>query len=292
MKHFKRILFLLLLTLGFFGHAETVVTFRVNENEGDTRYNYDYKVLELALEKTKEKYGPYALRPSPPMNFSRALTELRYGNLKNFFIKHSYDDEELKSGKLAYAKFPVDLGVVGNRVCFINQDLQKEFSKSSTLDDLFRFSFLQGTAWVDVKILEAAHFKVFEKSNYKSLFLLTAKKRFDLFCRGINEILSEYQAFGKTPGLALEKNILIYYDLPRVFYGNKKYAETLKRIEEGLIIAHSDGSLLKIWKEEYLKSILFAKIGDRKIIPIKNNYIKTIDFNYRQYYVNLDTLNK
>lgn len=275
-----------------FAQPETVteVIYRVNENAQDSRYNYDYEVLKLALEKTKKQYGDYKLTPSSPMNFTRALYELKQGALKNFFFKHSFDDTEFINPNISYARFPVDLGIVGNRVCFTNKKVQNDLDKINQASDLKKFTFILGSSWVDVKILRKAGLNVVEKPNYKSLFLLTANKRADLFCRGANEILAEYKAYRNLQGIALDQQLLIYYDLPRFFYGNAKFLKVLKRIEEGLKIAHKDGSLISIWKKEYLESVIFSKLNTRKKIYLQNEFIKKIDFDYHKYFINIAEL--
>ncbi len=44
-----------------------------------------------------------------------------------------------------------------------------------------------------MEILRENGFQVREVSEYESLFKMVAGKRFDLFCRGTNELLSEWE---------------------------------------------------------------------------------------------------
>ena len=268
-------------------NAETgmTITYRSNESTKDSRYDYDYEVLKLALEKTKKKYGAYQLQASPPMNFSRAFKELKSNNLKNFIIKTSYEDFNKEQG-FEYARFPVDLGIVGYRICFTSKKNIEKIKNIKEFEQLKKLNFVQGAAWADVKILRNAGLNVTENVEYESLFTVTALGRTDLFCRGANEILSEYENHKNIPDFTLDESILIYYDLPRVFYGNKSSSKELKRIEEGLKLAHADGSLLKLWEKEYGKSIHFAKLGQRKKFVIENPLIRNIDFDYKKYYAN------
>ena len=58
-------------------------------------------------------------------------------------------------------------------------------------------------------------FKVVEVSRYESLFRMVAINRFDLFCRGTNELLEEFNAHRDIPDLTYDEAISIAYPMPR-----------------------------------------------------------------------------
>jgi hypothetical protein len=274
-----------LLTLNTASAAETTVfTQRVGESETDVRYHYDNAVLKLALEKTKEKYGPYRLQASPPMTFPRAIFAASKNEYANFFIKLSYEEILVTQKSMVFAKFPVDLGIVGYRICFTHSETKAKLAEIKSLEDLKKFSMGQGTGWADVEILRYNNFNVITAANYESLFKMTAAKRFDLFCRGTNELLEEYEAHRDIPGLSYDESFSLAYPLPRFFFTHKDNDKAAKRIEEGLLIAYRDGSLQQLWKTNYEKSINFVQLEKRRIFWIENPLLKNLDFNYRQYF--------
>lgn len=282
-RHFFKI-FLCLFFLSS-ANAKMVVTYRSPESATDTRYNYDNGALRLALEKTKAEYGDYEFKASESMTFNRAIKDIENNDTPNFIFKLSYE-ERFKNLNLDFAKFPVDLGIVGFRVCFTNTKVKERLKSVKTLDDLRKFTHGQGNGWSDVGILRYHKFEVFAVGDYESLFSMVAVGRFDLFCRGTNEILSEYNTHKKIEGLTYDETFSIAYPLPRFFYTNKKNKDLIKRIQKGLIIAFNDGSLKELWRKEYLDSINFVKLKDRKIFYLKNPNLENLKFDYQKYFLN------
>lgn len=273
---------LLLMTQALPARAALVVTYRTPESPVDRRYDYDNTVLRLALEKTRKEYGDFVLQASPPMNFSRAIQDARSKAYPNFFIKLSYEDR-FADLELAYARFPVDLGIVGYRVCFVRPELKARLAATGTLAELKRFSHGQGLGWADAQILKANGFTVQQVSDYENLFRMVAAGRFDLFCRGANELLEEYLAHRSLPRLDFDSSFAIVYPLPRFFYSHSSNRAALARVTRGLEIAYQDGSLQQLWREKYQPSIEFAKLKTRRLFRIDNPLIRRIDFDFRKY---------
>lgn len=264
--------------------APLEITVRGPEGPGDTRYDYDTGVLRLALEKTRAKHGGYRITTAPPMNFSRAISSASTDAYPNFFIKLSYEARYVDALKLDYVRFPVDLGIVGFRVCFTHPDLKPELAKATGIEALRRFTYGQGRDWADVSILRSNGFKVVEVDQYESLFRMVAARRFDLFCRGTNELLDEYNAHKDLPGLSYDESFSIAYPLPRFFYTHKRNTAAIARIQEGIRLAHKDGSLQLLWREKYGDSVDLVQLERRRIFWIENPLLKDVDFDYRQYF--------
>ncbi len=262
----------------------TVFTYRSPESDLDQRYNYDTAVLRLALEKTSPKYGPFTLVPSPKMTFERAFVSLRDHAFPNFFVKQSYEERYVSEMKLAFVKFPVDRGIVGYRVCFTDPETKQRLQSVKTAQDLLQFRMGQGMGWSDVAILRHHHFTVQEVVSYEALFKMVAHNRFDLFCRGTNELLDEWEAHKNIPNLVYDEAISIAYPLPRFFFTHAANQAAALRVEEGLLMAYKDGSLQKLWHANYKKSIEFVKLEKRKIFWFDNPNLKNLNFNYRQYF--------
>ncbi|OUR93009.1 hypothetical protein A9Q84_21130 [Halobacteriovorax marinus] len=278
-----KILYVILIILNSFNSgAIEVIHFRAPESEKDNRYDYDTSLLRLALDKTKKKYGDYILKKSPQMNFARALTFLRTNEIKNLIIKQSYSDELVKKN-IAFADFPVDLGIVGYRICFVNKDKVESFGKVKTLKELKGFVHGQGKSWLDVKILESSQLEVVKSVTYESLFNMVAKGRVDLFCRGANELFSEFDERRNIKNIIYDKKILIYYPLPRFFITNKANKKLVERVEAGLIIAFNDGSLKKLWNKKYISYIKRARLKERTKIVLENPFIQNKKLQYMKY---------
>jgi len=263
----------------------TVFHIRAEESGMDQRYDYDRAVLELALQKTVQEYGPYELFSTPPeMNALRAQADASHKVYKNFFLKLSYEAKFNES--LDFVPFPIDLGIVGYRVCFVSQENLVRVSAVKNFEDLKTFTYGQGTGWSDVSILRAQGFKVIEVPTYESLFKMVARGRFDLFCRGVNELKAEYEAHQHIEGLAYDTSMAIVYPMPRFFYTHPDNQKAIMRVYAGLVKAYKDGSLVELWKVFYQSSIDFAQLENRKVYRIENPNLEGLDENYKIYFYN------
>ena len=261
--------------------APTLFTFRAAETKGDLRNRYDMALLRLALEKTRSGYGDYQLQPSPPMNTQRAEQELEKGTYPNFIIKQSYNPRYEQRGALR-GRYDVDLGVVGYRVCFTRQGLLPALATVTSAAQLKPYLFGLGTGWMDVPILKHHGFKVLEVGSYKSLFPMAARGRFDLFCRGINEVADEQAEAARQPGLVLEPTLMIYYDLPRFFYANARDKAALARVDAGIQLAAADGSLQALWQQYYLPSIQQVQPQRRHLLRLSNPLVEALQWDPKQ----------
>jgi hypothetical protein len=265
-------------------YAATLFTFRSPESNLDLRYDYDNQLLALALEKTKHEYGDFKLVPSPVMNFLRAENVAKTNQLENFFFKQSYNEELAKD--LLFIPFPIDLGIVGYRVCFVSKSNSTKLAQINSLEDLKQLSHGQGAGWLDATLLRHHGFAVTEAANYEGLFRMVANNRFDLFCRGTNELLGEYNAHKDVPNLTYDTRIAIAYPIPRFFFTAKQNTASAARIHKGLITAYNDGSLQSLWLKYYKESIDFVNLGERKIFYLDNPMLNGLDTDYKQYFYN------
>lgn len=268
--------------------SQMTITCRAPESKTDTRYDYDNKLIKMALERTMEEYGPYAIKYTNNVTASRAMHAISNNEDKNMFAKLSYNANFSETKDMIYIPLPIDLGIVGYRVCFTSPEVEEKLKHVKTLYDLKKFTIGQGRGWSDVGILRYNGFQVEETAVYKSLFPMVARNRFDLFPRGVNEVLKEYQANKNIGGLKVDELIAIEYPLPRFFYTHKSSKKAFERIKTGLFKLYNDGSMQRLWREEYQESIDFANLKGRKIFHLKNPKLSGLDFDYRSYFYSID----
>lgn len=260
-----------------------IFTTRGAESASDKRYQYDHAVLDLALKKTEAAYGPYELVQSQPMTFPRAVLVAQKDTLENFFFKLSYESRYADLD-LSFIPFPVDLGIVGFRVCFLSEEIKQRVTEARSLEEIRTLTHGQGAGWSDVEILRQQGFTVEEVSSYESLFHMVARNRFDLFCRGANELLEEYEGHRHIEGLAYDTSMALVYPLPRFFYTNANNTRAIERVQRGLEIAHQDGSLLKLWLRHYGPSLDFARVDQRRLYRLNNPHVADLPNDYEQYF--------
>lgn len=265
-----------------------IVTYDNGETSEDPRINYELELLTLALEKTKEKFGAYKLKPSPhSINYHRALVALKSNRYENFIRSFAYRKIRTEDQDLIYIDFPIDLGLLGYRICFVSKPSKEAVAKAKTLEDLKQFTHGQGVKWVDASILKKQGFKVIESATYEGLFEMININRIDLFCRGIGELAKEYELHRHLENLEVDQSFAFHYAFPLYFMTHKSNLLLRYRIEVGLKAAFDDGSLQKLWKKHYQESIEQAKLNHRKIYTLKNHTLDELPDNYSKYFVDI-----
>lgn len=273
--------------VGFYFLADlcqaNVFTFKGPETPDDQRYQYVQKVLALALNKTKDEYGDFELKPtSKDINLGRLMLQMDKDIYPNYFFKMSITDELLD--KFHVIKFPIDRGISGYRIALINQQRKTSFCAIENIESLRKQVVVQGIGWLDGDILKYNGINVYALANYNSMFELVSLNRVDLFFRAINEIKNEYELEQHHfPNLMIEPCIALYYPLPRFFVTAKTNVENANRIEKGLKIAYADGSFITLWEEYFLDSIALVNLQNRTLLKLENPYIQRLDPDYQKY---------
>ncbi|HSC69546.1 MAG TPA: hypothetical protein VLC79_17770 [Cellvibrio sp.] len=267
--------------------AEFIVSHRSPYAPGDKHHSYSTELLRLALEKTRAEYGEFKMQPIPPRNYARALKAAVDDAYPNLLIETSYEKALTHQAKLDFINFPIDLGVLGYRVCFINPKLKASGKKIGKLEDLRHYSFAHGVGWADTIIFRHNGLAVQEIDNYDGIFLMVIGGRVDFFCRGVNEILGEIAQFSHLKELTFDEQFLLVYPLPRFFYLNAKNKLAKERIDVGLRRAYADGSLQALWKTHFLPSLDLVKLTNRKIIKLENPLLDGLDVTFTQGFMPL-----
>lgn len=266
-------------------NAEFIVTLRSPETPNDTRENYNHELINLALEKTKNEFGDFKIANAPPMNTVRSIFSLTTNRYENFIVELSYQDSLEGSNQLIYIPIPVDLGIVGYRVCFVGSESKNTIENIKNISELKNYSIAQGASWADSEILKYNGLNVTEVNNYLSIFNMIANNRVPLFCRGANELKFEYES-NRALGLQYNESFSLFYSLPRFYHLNKNNIAAKDRIEMGINLAYADGSMKKLWDKHFLKSVEFLNMKSRIIFKLENPFIKTLPDGYEKYFYN------
>lgn len=244
------------------------------ESSLDIRYLYHWEILRTALEKTKPKWGAYAMVPSELMSERRQAFEMknRTGMLTVMYLGTTPEFEK----SLIPVRIPVDRNLGGYCVFLIRKGEEQRFSAVRTIDDLRRFRYGLGLGWVDVDILRANGFKVVTGSSYEGLFEMLVHRRFDVFLRAAIEVLDEYDNRKVAlPDLRIEDSIVLYYTLPMYFWFPRttEGARLAARAEEGMRMMIADGTYDAIFDKYQRHKIERLRLKERRIFKIDNPFV-------------------
>lgn len=266
------LLFLVLLRNGSVLAVPIEIVYPSPESKEDHRYDYYWELLRVALDKTVDDYGPYTLRRYPlPMTAARAETELeRDTGTISLFVRATSEEREQR---FLPVRIPLDKGLLGYRIFLIRKELQPRLDTVANLQQLRSFTIGQGAGWIDVPILTAAGFQVVTGTNYEGMFRMLAAARFDLFPRGVTEVISEYEDHKReNPGLAIERHLILYYPLPRYFFlaRTAQGRQLAARIEAGLEKMLADGTFDHKFDEQVRPLEKAFNLKSRRILRIDN----------------------
>lgn len=283
----KRLLVLLLLVAGNALGAGAVMEYRFWDwGQTPKRDDYQAKVLELALEKTRAEYGPYKIvRVVESLSTFRVRSEVADGRRINVHVGpwRQLDKSNPLDRNIAI-EIPIMSSLLGYRRLIIRRTDVPRFNAITTADQLKKLVAGQGRNWVEVPMYKRNGYRVDDSGNLKSLVPMLANKRIDYLPMSITEVdsaLAQYPEYAKE--LTVAPGILIQYPLPTIFYVSPKHPELATRLRRGLTMAVKDGSLdalmLRSFSEEIQSSSaettrLFTMsnpdIPKRLIIPLPN----------------------
>lgn len=277
-----------------FAVAETMV---VNHGYDDidlanhTTAAYEILALELALTKTIPEYGGFELRNINKgyMTHSRSMRVMETNEVEGFVKVYGYNSKLLDKHNLDIVRFPIYMGLLGYRVCFIAEKNAGLIEKPQTYLSLLTIPQATGIGWADADILRYNNVKVNEVANRSALYEMTATSRVKMYCRGANETLAEINDWQNVEGLVFDKTFAIHYPNPHFFHVHVTNNRLIERLEKGLLLAFEDGSLKKLWEDKFLESIKFVEIHNRNIVRLENPFIYDLPLTYQNYTVPLES---
>lgn len=217
---------------------------------------YYNELLELVLNKTIPSHGPYELKREPMISIeNRLLREIELGRIDLTWMPY----QQNPGHRLRPIPIPLLKNLSDYRVFLIRPDDQARFTAVRNLDDLRQLRGGVGTHWPDRAIMEFNHLPLVLSVSYQGLFRMLVAGRFDYFSRGIYQALPEVTRYPDIE-LALEKELLLYYESPVYFFVREDNHLLAQRLEVGLRMAIADGSFdalfngfpRLVWAEEQL----------------------------------------
>lgn len=242
-----------------------------------------HSILQLALEKSGATSPHYHIETAPDMNEARALKSIQEKAYPLAIRRFEARETLLNDKSLVVVRFPVYLGVMGYRVCYVNAKNAVAFGATENIEDLqkFKYGFVEG--WRDVEIYKHNKYKVRESVSVSSLYKQLSVNRVDVVCRAVIELALEHKTVDELGNIVLDDSKLFLYHMPFFFFMHKDNQAIAKKIEQGLINAYEDGSYQKLWEELYAHHFENINIKNRKVIRLANPLDEHIRFPYQKF---------
>ncbi|NQZ32407.1 MAG: hypothetical protein HRU06_14140 [Oceanospirillaceae bacterium] len=243
------------------------------QSKADASHSYYIGLLNLALEKTRDKYGPFSITTNETLQQGRALVELIHNRRIDVYWAGTSIKRERQ---LRAINIPLLKGLLGYRQFIIDKSKLSRFSKIETLADLKLYKACQGAHWPDSDILEFAGLEVIRNPIYKNLFRQLAAGRRDYFPRGVSEGGAEVAAVqDRYPDFIWYQKLILYYPFSMYFFVSPEREDLQLRIQLGLEIALEDGTFDDFMRNHEITADLFplSKWSKVRRISIHNPFI-------------------
>jgi hypothetical protein len=256
---------------------ETPMTYRYWDlGASETRDKYQFELLELALQKTRDTYGDYKLiRVNQKITSLRASREVSRGEIINIEAAPNWTTESADSligrAKRIAIKIPLLHGMLGYRRLVVRHSDLEKFNQIKSESELRELVAGQGKDWEDIFIYQANDYKVNDEADYYNLFAMLVAKRFDYIPLSIVEVDSFVAKFSKySNDVAIVPHILIYYPFPVLFQVSINHPELARRLEIGLSKAEQDGSMNRLFESYFQKELATLRNENNRVFVLEN----------------------
>ncbi|MBC3882658.1 hypothetical protein H8K35_14795 [Undibacterium sp. LX40W] len=239
------------------------------ENSGDPIGKYVTEVLRLAIKKSSVNYV-ISKMPAVTTPQVRLIEEMSH-NRGDLDVMWTMTSDERET-QLLPIRIPIDKGLMGWRISFINAELRESMKAIKDIKQLAKFKAGQGYFWPDTTILRHNGLPVVT-GTAAALPSMLQQRRFDYFPRSIIEIWNEQNNHPEYVR-EIDSNIVLHYPTALYFFvapEQKKLADDIKR---GLELAITDGSFEQLFNQYCKPFIVKANMKNRVILELKNPLIQ------------------
>ncbi|MDW7548767.1 hypothetical protein HUZ36_08995 [Pseudoalteromonas sp. McH1-7] len=247
--------------------AKDVVRYNISKEFADPKQDYYIALLRLALNKSRDQYGPYQLIENSfdQTPQGRTLEILEQGKLLDVHWSMTSIQREQHLGTVY---IPLLKGMMGARLFLIHKDTAASIALLNSPVQLASLTIGSGIDWPDTAIYEKNGFDVVT-SVATLLPKMLEEKRFELFPRALHEPWTE---LAHIDNAVVEPQFAFCYPAAMYFFVNKNNTRLKERLSFGLKKAIDDGSFDKLFFSHPVtrEAITKAKFEDRQVLKLLN----------------------
>lgn len=164
---------------------------------------------------------------------------------------------------------PFEKGLLGFRVCIINQNQQDVFNDIKTVSDFIDLNaeVVLVKGWPDIPISTKNGLPVKVTSSYKGAIEATQKSSPACFSRSVIEVRAESVRY---PKLSIENHLALVYPFTDILYVSRHNKLLYKKLSRGMKAIGQNGVHRAIFEEYYGELLESHNFYDRKLIILNN----------------------
>ncbi len=168
-------------------------------------------------------------------------------------------------------RVPLYKGLFGIRTLLVNKNKLNDLKFLTSIEDLKKVTFTQGSEWPDTQILKSNGFSIYELQKKEDMIASLQTGKALLYPRSIAEINYEMEE-NATAELAILPNIYLYYPTAIYFFvqRTKEGKHLADRLEFGLNEAINDGTFDQLFNKSMSKIITKAELDNKRMIKLNN----------------------
>ncbi len=238
------------------------------------RVKHETEVIQLALDKSRKKYGDLALEVNfELLSNQRVERAIHDGQMINLTSSPIWMINENQDDQLIVIPIPIARGLLGYRRCIVRKADLPKFSKIDTLADLRELTAGLVNTWTDVNIFEHSGLKWQGAKSIEQLHYMLTRSRFDYLPLGSVEAKESLQNSPYRDELAIVPDLVIYYPLPVLVQVSVNRPILAERIEYGLRQAQADGSLDALFDKHYGTVVEELRAQKTRVIVMENPHL-------------------
>ncbi len=244
-----------------------------NGNRSEARKVYERKVLDAIMEATKAEWGPWQIEEN--------LDEYPGDEESQVFKEKGHDlfvtiagNQKFKEDDMIVIPLLLTKNLLGYRVPIIREEDAGLFSQIRKAEDLRKLKHGIPMTWSDAGIFRHNGYNVVEDGSFDDIFERLQSGLFDYCSFGANEVLGVFEnRASRHEGLIIDKNLLLFYPFPLVFYVNPQLPRLAERIEYGFQKIIASGQLDSIFNHHYGIIVEQLNLDKRVLITLDNPLI-------------------
>lgn len=246
-------------------------------NMTEARKAHESAVIRLALEKSRDRYGPYQLSINTTQySHPRAVRNLRDGVVAQVAtapeLTYRLDTQEQP---LITIPIPLLNGLLGSRKIIIRRDRVEDFAAVHTLEQLQQFNAGLGFDWLDRDYFNQAGLPFTRGADISQLLNMLVHGRFDYLPLGSMEAAPTLAASEHSEQLMILDELIIHYPFPVYVQVSRNHPTLAARLKLGLERAQEDGSLAQLFDQHY--GAFETAVKPSRIIELQHNQQRAVN---------------